>query len=633
MGSAVSSSCCSSCTCSPCCNSSSDDRNNHHQQQDVVSEDPALQSMLEHFQLADQAVELNNYPKAIDIITKAEKYLTQLSQKHLSEAHLHAMAIFQRRGTYRRMCNQLKEAIAEYEFGLEIGEAKVQKRGTSSQYLVLHLICEISCLMASCHMGLLVACKRIILMRELKENQERERQRELEYNPDLQHESALNNVPQVGPSASSNHQSKNGARPSPTPSEQQQQQQNNNNNNQSTKNYSRPPSQLALLHGSGDGGSTIYNNNVSAAVSFGGKMTPPGEESVRGIRGERNSKNDNNNQQQQAATTKDGFLGVPGMMGVGRSTLQNQKEVLSFRVEDDDMLGAGATSFSFAQSMAANVDLMQGNNSGNESFVGLHNNNRHGKNAAENFEVLASQDPIMGPLMSLPTPALEIQEDLHSKAAERALLHCIELVEELQNRQSELLLGPLFRLADLYETLEMLTPCERCVRRLVGISLVKYGHDHDIYLRQHHRLLNLANQKEERKTLKAAVMISKTWKMKTQMKKLKAANARQFFEPRRHTKAVRDGAPLDEAGAADVLSKVMELGEDPPSEYEESEDDEPNFDDDYENYDENDLIVPGWDEKSGNAPKGGAATAADLKRMAAGKKDGDKEDAFKGLRD
>lgn len=324
---------------------------------------------------------------------------------------------------------------------------------------------------------------------------------------------------------------------------------------------------------------------------------------------------------------KNDYLGVDG--GEGRFVLsrhdrmvRHKKQLLNVKVEDEDMLGAGPTSFSFAQ---------------NTSFISRNSDDGGAPDRDDDleqatvFEKLASRDVIMGPLMHLPSAALEVQENLHAKTAEQALLHSIELIEELQNRQSELLLGPLFRLADLYETLDMMQPCERCVRRLVGISLVKYGHDHDIYIRQHFRLLALANAKEERKTLNAAVMISKTWKMKVQMKRLRAANARTEFEPRRHVVLQRKEPPPNESRAQEVLQQIVGLQEDPPSEYEESEDDGPNFDEDYENYNDDDLVVPGWDANANDQAKKKGLLGAMTKKTEPEKKKSD--DPFGALKD
>lgn len=265
------------------------------------------------------------------------------------------------------------------------------------------------------------------------------------------------------------------------------------------------------------------------------------------------------------------FLAVPGTAPAGQTSAKDAKKKLISFVPgaDDEILSAGVNSFSFAQSIA------MADAAGNDERL---------------TDELAEQlrnDPVTAPMMGLPEAALEIQENLHAKHAEQVLLHAIEVVEDMQDRQCELLLSPLFRLADLYETLGMMDPCMRCVRRLVGIALVKYGHDHEIYLRQNLRLKGLAELREQRKTLMACTMIAKTWRMKAQMKRLRAANARSAYVPRRHVAGKRATAPPDDKSAKETLGQVAVLEPDPPSDRDEEEEEEDDVD--YDEFDDIDL--------------------------------------------
>jgi hypothetical protein len=581
-----------------------------------ASDDPALQAMLEHFHRADVAADAGEFEGAIQIITAAEAYLTQLSVKHLNEAHLHAIAIFQRRGTYRRMLNQMREAIEEYEFGLEVGRAKVSRRGGSSQYVLLHQICECSTLMAACHMGLFLACRRVVLLRQVRDAQRAVSGAGTQAAADASAAAmagfdraaaaatggapAAPNVggtsfgagadfgtqpffPQVSLGAADGASLPQQLPPSALPGAGGGAAAGRGHGMARSLSMVGPELLAAAHHSGSMRKSMSINQQLANAAAASGGAAPANvalgasthHASMRrsvasNLAASMPAVQPPSRPSSQLGMTRapppggaepadagNASLAPPGDVLRAPSAAAGRRTAISFAVHDEDILGAGPGTFSFAQSLAdEEEDAARW-----DADV----------SALDDFEGLAHDDAVMAPLLRLPTAALEVQENLHTKSAEQRLLQAIELVEELQNRQSELLLAPLFRLADLYEALDMTVPCERCVRRFVGIALITYGHGHDIYLRQNHRLLQLAKIKEDRKTLKAADMISKTWKMKVQMKRLCAANARSVFEPRRHTKGERHAPPPDERMASEVLARVVALQEDPPSDADEPE--------------------------------------------------------------
>jgi hypothetical protein len=97
---------------------------------------------------------------------------------------------------------------------------------------------------------------------------------------------------------------------------------------------------------------------------------------------------------------------------------------------------------------------------------------------------------------------------------EHMLLNCVENIDRWHSHRSEMLIDPLMLLAELYERLQMWEQCERTVRRLSGVFMVKYGHSHPAYQRTHQWLIRLSDRSEAKAAKKAATSIVATWKMR-----------------------------------------------------------------------------------------------------------------------
>lgn len=100
---------------------------------------------------------------------------------------------------------------------------------------------------------------------------------------------------------------------------------------------------------------------------------------------------------------------------------------------------------------------------------------------------------------------------------EALLVRCIETVENGHNRRSDLLVEPLSLLAELYEQLNMYSRSELLCRRMKGIMIVQYGHDHPGLSELNTRIDALAAQREQSAVTHAAVKIQSVFRMRKAM--------------------------------------------------------------------------------------------------------------------
>lgn len=97
---------------------------------------------------------------------------------------------------------------------------------------------------------------------------------------------------------------------------------------------------------------------------------------------------------------------------------------------------------------------------------------------------------------------------------EMLLVRCIETIEGGHNRRSDLLVEPLSLLAELYEQLGMYARAELLCRRMKGIMIVQYGHDHPGLAELNVRIDGLTGLREEKAVTTAAVRIQNIFRMR-----------------------------------------------------------------------------------------------------------------------
>lgn len=145
--------------------------------------------------------------------------------------------------------------------------------------------------------------------------------------------------------------------------------------------------------------------------------------------------------------------------------------------------------------------------------------------------------------------------------AELVLLRCIETIEEGHNRRSDLLVDPLMMLARLYEDLKLFSRAELLVRRVSGILIVTYGHEHPLIAETKRCLESLVVKKEAALDNDAAVTIQSIFRMRREMRALEGKLGRPAKRHVLQVKGQRSPTPTSDFLTQLAAESVGELGD------------------------------------------------------------------------
>lgn len=127
--------------------------------------------------------------------------------------------------------------------------------------------------------------------------------------------------------------------------------------------------------------------------------------------------------------------------------------------------------------------------------------------------------------------------------AELVLLRCVETIEEGHNRRSDLLEEPLLLLASIYEELRLFNRAELLARRVSGILIVNFGHEHPKIAETKRYLDALVAKKEVSIEHEAASRIQSVFKMLHEMRTLEAKLGRPVKRHRLIAREDRSPSP------------------------------------------------------------------------------------------